>query len=183
MRFSPLDIPGLVLVDIEPHADERGFFARSFCVHEFAAAGLPTCFPQENLSFNTREGTVRGMHYAAPPHAEGKLVRCTFGAIHDVVIDLRPHSPHYCRSVGITLSRDRYAALYIPPGFAHGFQTLSDRTEVLYHMETSHAPDAARGVRWNDPVFSILWPMPVTVISARDSAWPDYVPVEREILP
>lgn len=179
MRFRTLDIPGPVLVEIEPHTDERGFFARSYCEQEFAAAGLPIRFPQSNISFNLRRGTVRGMHFQTAPHEEPKLVRCTQGAIHDVVIDLRPGSASHCRAVAVTLTRENRIALYVPPGFAHGFQTLEDDTEVLYAMGEIYVPRAAAGVRWDDPAFSVRWPLPISVISDRDRTYPDYVP-ERD---
>ena len=144
MRFSPLDVPGPVLVEIEPLGDERGLFARSFCEREFAAAGLPTRFPQWNISVNRCRGTVRGMHFQAPPHEEAKLVRCTHGAIHDVVIDLRAASTTFGLAAAVMLSRENRAALFVPTGFAHGFQTLEDDTEVLYAMSAEYVPDAAR---------------------------------------
>jgi len=163
MRFSALDVPGPVLVEIEPLGDERGLFARSFCEREFAAAGLPTRFPQWNISVNRCRGTVRGMHFQAPPHEEAKLVRCTHGAIHDVVIDLRAASTTFGLAAAVTLSRENRAALFVPAGFAHGFQTLEDDTEVLYAMSAEYVPDAARGVRWTDPAFQVKWPLPVSV--------------------
>lgn len=173
MRFEPLTIPGPVLVVPDPHVDVRGLFARSFCEAEFAAAGLPVRFPQHNISFNHRAGTVRGMHYAAAPHRESKLVRCTAGVIHDVAVDLRAGSATFGQAVSATLSASSHAALYIPPGFAHGFQTLQDDTEVLYLMGAVYDQAAARGLRWNDPLFSVSWPLPVSVISDRDATYPD----------
>ena len=174
MRFKQLEVPGPVLIEIEPRADERGFFARSFCATEFAAAGLPTRFPQHNISFNHRCGTVRGMHFQRSPHEEPKLVRCTAGAIHDVVLDLRPASATFGYSVAVRLSRENRAVLYIPSGFAHGFQTLEDDTEVFYVMATEYVAAAASGVRWNDPAFNVCWPLPVSVISERDLSYSDW---------
>lgn len=174
MKFEPLALPGAVLVQIEPHRDERGFFARTFCQEEFAEAGLPTRFPQANLSSNTLAGTVRGMHFQAPPHEEPKLIRCVRGAVYDVIIDLRPTSPTYRQSLGAELNQDNHAALYVPPGFAHGFQTLADNSELLYMMGQTYNPQAARGVRWNDPAFAVSWPLPISIISQRDATYPDF---------
>ena len=174
MRFEPLAIEGAVLVRIEPHRDARGYFARSFCVEEFAAAGLPAHFVQASVSFNERAGTVRGMHFQWPPSQEGKLVRCTRGRLHDVLLDLRPKSASYLRHVSVTLDEESCDAVYIPPGLAHGFQTLQPRTEVLYQMTAIYAPALAAGVRWNDPAFAINWPAPESVISERDAAYPDF---------
>lgn len=174
MKFQHLSLTDAVLVEIAPLSDERGFFARSFCEEEFAAAGLPTQFPQMNISSNTRKGTVRGMHFQAFPHEEPKLVRCIRGAIHDVIIDLRPQSPTYCQSLGVELNEDNHTGLYVPPGFAHGFQTLADSSVVLYLMGNTYHPESARGVRWNDPAFSVIWPVPISVISHRDATYPDF---------
>jgi dTDP-4-dehydrorhamnose 3,5-epimerase len=181
MRFEPLgDIDGAALVQIEPHSDSRGFFSRIFCVEEFAAAGLPTAVVQVSVSYNEHSGTVRGMHFQWPPSQEGKLVRCTRGRLYDVLLDLRPQSPSYLRHVGVTLDEDNRAAAYIPPGIAHGFQTLLPRTEVLYQMTDQFAPALGAGVRWNDPAFSIRWPMQAAVISERDANYPDFDPRQFE---
>jgi len=174
MRFEPLAINGAALVRIEPHRDSRGFFARSFCVEEFAAAGLPTRAVQSSVSYNERAGTVRGMHFQWPPSQEGKLVRCTRGRLYDVLLDLRPGSATYLRHVGVTLDEENRDAVFIPPGIAHGFQTLRAGTEVLYQMSDSYAPTLAAGVRWNDPLFSINWPTLEIVISERDADYPDF---------
>ena len=176
MRFVPGELDGTWLVELEPHLDERGFFARSFCVDEFAEHGLPTAFPQTNLSRNTRAGTLRGMHFNVTAEAEGKLVRCTRGAIHDVVVDLRPDSATYLRSFAASLDADGGRALYVPPHFAHGFVTLTDATDVEYLMTRSYVADAGRGARWDDPAFAIEWPRPPAVISARDATYPDFEP-------
>lgn len=175
MRFRPLEIAGVVLVEQDRREDDRGFFARTFCRDEFAAAGLPVHFPQCNTSFNARRGTVRGMHFQRPPHEEPKLVRCTRGAIFDAVVDLRPESPTYLAWLGVELSADNGHALYVPPGFAHGFQTLADATDVLYHMGEVFHPDAAGGIRWDDPAVGVRWPLPVSVISERDATYPEWV--------
>jgi len=174
MRFEPLAIDGAALVRIEPQTDSRGFFARTFCVEEFAAAGLPTPVVQTSVSFNERAGTVRGMHFQWPPSREGKLVRCIRGRLYDVLLDLRPQSPAYLQHVAVTLDEDNRDAVFIPPGIAHGFQTLLPRTEVWYQMTDSYAPALAAGVRWNDPAFAIRWPMPQSVISERDAGYSDF---------
>ncbi len=174
MRFEPLAINGAALVRIEPRPDSRGFFARTFCVEEFAAAGLPTQLVQASVSYNERAGTVRGMHFQWPPSQEGKLVRCIRGSLYDVLLDLRPRSPAYLQHVAVTLDEDNHEAVFIPAGIAHGFQTLLPRTEVWYQMTDSFAPELAAGVRWNDPAFAIPWPMPQSVISERDARYPDF---------
>lgn len=174
MRFSPTKLADAVVVELEQHRDERGFFARTYCEREFSEHGLPTHFPQCNLSRNDRAGTLRGMHFNGPPHAEAKLVRCTRGAIYDVIIDLRPGSATYAEWIGVELSADAGVALYVPPGFAHGFLTLADASDVFYHMGAFFQPDAARGLRYDDPVFSVRWPRDVAVISERDATYPDF---------
>jgi dTDP-4-dehydrorhamnose 3,5-epimerase len=183
MRFEPLAIDGAVLVRIEPHRDLRGFFARSFCAEEFAAAGLSARVVQTSLSYNERAGTVRGMHFQWPPSREGKLVRCIHGRLYDVLLDLRPGSATYLRHVSVALDEENRDAVFIPPGIAHGFQTLQDATEVMYQMTDSYAPALAAGVRWNDPAFSIHWPATEIVISERDARYPDFdrLQFEREL--
>jgi dTDP-4-dehydrorhamnose 3,5-epimerase len=166
----------MFLVEPERHADDRGFFARTFCEAELAAAGLVNRFSQSSISFNARRGTVRGMHFARPPHEETKLVRCTAGAIHDVVVDLRRDSPTYLKSAAARLSADNRHALYIPRGLAHGFQTLADDTEVLYMIDVPYVAGAGAGVRWNDPALAVAWPEPIAIIADRDMAYPDWVP-------
>lgn len=175
MRFTRLPLEGAVLVGMEQHRDERGHFARSFCEREFAAAGLPTHWPQMNVSVNARAGTLRGMHFQRAPFEEPKLVRCVRGAVLDVVIDLRPQSTTCGRHVAVRLDAAGGDALYVPPGFAHGFQTLEDDSELLYLMGALFEPSAQDGVRWDDPAFGIAWPLPVTAISSRDAGYPDYV--------
>ena len=174
MKILDAALPGARLVELEPIEDERGFFARSFCRREFEQAGLEPCVAQCNVSFNRRRGTLRGMHFQRPPHAEAKLVRCTRGAVYDVIVDLRPDSPAFRRWLGVELSAGNRRALYVPKGFAHGFQSLEDDCEVLYQMSDFHAPQAAGGVRWNDPAFGIRWPIEPPIVSARDAAYPDF---------
>lgn len=176
MRFSPTKLAQAVVVELEQHRDERGFFARSFCEREFEAQGLPTHFPQCNLSRNDRAGTLRGMHFNAPPHEEAKLVRCVRGAIYDVIIDLRPDSPTFADWLGVELTADDGRALFVPAGFAHGFLTLAHATDVFYHMGALFQPDVARGLRYDDPAFGIRWPRDVSVVSQRDATYPDFDP-------
>ncbi|MGE5548214.1 MAG: dTDP-4-dehydrorhamnose 3,5-epimerase [Solirubrobacterales bacterium] len=176
MRIEATRIPGVMVVEVSPHADDRGLFARTFDAALFAAAGLPTEWPQCNTSWNPRRGTLRGMHYQAEPGPEPKLVRCTRGRIFDVAVDLRPGSPTFRSWVGTELSADRRNALYVPPGCAHGFLTLEDGAEVFYQMGAAYVPDLARGVRWNDPAFAIEWPFAPALIGERDAAYPDFRP-------
>jgi dTDP-4-dehydrorhamnose 3,5-epimerase len=173
MRFEPTPIDGAWLLELESHEDERGSFARTYCDQEFADHGLPTHFPQCNLSRNTRTGTMRGMHYNVAAHAEAKLVRCVRGAVHDVVVDLRRGSPTWRRRFGVDLTADNGRALFVPEGLAHGFLTLTDHTDVYYHMSEMFRPDAARGLRWDDPAVGIQWPSAPVVISDRDASYPD----------
>ena len=174
MIFRETKLAGVHTVLIERHADPRGSFGRTFCRDEFAARGFPTEFVQASTSVSVHAGTVRGMHYQRPPYAEAKLVRCVRGAIHDVIADLRPDSPSFMQWEAFELREGGDAMLYIPPGCAHGFQTLADETEVLYQMSTPYAPEAAAGFRFDDPAFSIAWPAPVIVIAEKDLAWPPW---------
>jgi dTDP-4-dehydrorhamnose 3,5-epimerase len=176
MKFEPSELQPACVIELEPHPDERGFFARTFCERELAAHGLPTRFPQCNLSRNTRAGTLRGMHYQAAPHREAKLVRCVRGVIYDVIIDLRVDSPTRDRWFGVELTGENGRALFVPEGFAHGFITLSDETDVFYHMSAFYQPEGARGLRWDDPRFGVRWPRAPGVISARDATYPDFDP-------
>lgn len=169
MKFTALRVDGCYLVEPEPVVDERGFFARTFCREEFTRHGLNPELMQCSVSFNQRVGTLRGMHYQKPPHAEAKLVRCTAGAVYDVVLDLRPGSSSYLRWEGIELQADNHLAVYIPEGCAHGFVTLVDASEVYYQMSVAYHPEAAAGVRWDDPAFGIEWPLDDIIISERDS--------------
>jgi dTDP-4-dehydrorhamnose 3,5-epimerase len=172
MIFTESPLPGALLVDLTPIADERGFFARTYCAQEFAAQGLATELQQCSVSYNLRKGTLRGLHYQRAPHEEHKLVRCTAGAIFDVIVDIRPKSAHYRRWYGTELTAQNRRSLFIPPGFAHGFITLSDETEVYYMISVPYAPEHAQGFRWSDPAFGILWPLAPSVISPRDAAYP-----------
>jgi dTDP-4-dehydrorhamnose 3,5-epimerase len=174
MRFEPIGLNDAWLVLPEAQMDDRGWFARTFCEQEFAARRATGRFVQCNVSFNYRRGTLRGMHYQAAPKEEAKLVRCTRGAAYDVLIDLREGSPTYCRHAAFELTSENRAALYVPAGFAHGFQTLSDETEMFYQMTEVYCPDLARGVRWNDPAFGIKWPISDPILSDRDRVHPDY---------
>ena len=174
MRFHPLSIPGAWLIEPEPAADERGFFARTFCARQFADRGLEIAIVQCGVSFNLRRGTLRGMHYQAAPHEEAKLVRCTRGAVYDVIADLRPGSPSFKQWVSTELSADNRRVLYIPEGCAHGFQTLIDDAEVSYEISAFYYPESARGVRWDDPAFRFHWPLPVEAMSERDRLFPDF---------
>lgn len=175
MRFISTPLPGVFVVEPELRADDRGFFARTWCCEEFAAAGLTTDWVQCNVSFNHRAGTLRGMHWQAIPHEEVKLVRCTMGAAFDVVLDLRPDSAAFRKWVAVEITAENRRAVYIPTGCAHGFQTLTAATELFYHMSASYHPESARGVRWDDPAFGIAWPAHnARVIAPRDLSFPDY---------
>jgi dTDP-4-dehydrorhamnose 3,5-epimerase len=180
VRFIETEIPGAFVLELERIEDERGFFARAWARDELAALGLDPRIEQCSVAFNDRVGTLRGLHFQREPHAEVKLVRCTRGAIWDVVVDLRPDSPAYLRWTSVELTADNRLSFYIPEGLAHGYQTLVDATEVHYQISAAYAPDAAQGVRWDDPAFAIGWPdVERRVISERDRAWPDYVPSRR----
>jgi dTDP-4-dehydrorhamnose 3,5-epimerase len=172
MIFTETTLAGALMVDMPRVEDERGFFARTFSAEEFAARGLPALMLQCSVSFNARKGTLRGMHFQAAPHREDKLVRCTAGAIFDVIVDLRADSPTRRRWFGVELTAANHRSLFVPKGFAHGFVTLLDATEVLYMISTPYAPGFERGVRWNDPALAIHWPIEPAVISARDAAYP-----------
>jgi dTDP-4-dehydrorhamnose 3,5-epimerase len=174
MRFADTELPGVTVVDIEPRTDDRGAFARFYCPSEFAQAGHPFTPAQTSLSRNPRAGTLRGMHYQAPPHGETKLVRCIRGAVFDVALDLRPGSPAYGRWTAAELSADNGRALLIPPGVAHGFLTLEPDTDVLYQIAPEHTPGHEAGVRWDDPAFAIRWPRAPELISERDAGYPDH---------
>ena len=174
MIFEPTALPGTVVVRGERREDERGYFARVWCREEFAAHGVAIDILQASVSYNRRAGTLRGLHYALAPAREGKLVRCERGRIFDVALDLRPGSPAFLRHVAIELAGDDLVALYLPPGVAHGFQTLEDDSSVLYMMSEAYRPELAAGVRFDDPAFGIAWPLPVSVIAARDRSYPDF---------
>jgi dTDP-4-dehydrorhamnose 3,5-epimerase len=172
VKFHETRLSGAFVIELSRHVDERGFFARSFCRDEFAEQGLVDRWVQSNVSFNARRGTLRGMHWQVEPHREVKLVRCTAGALHDVIVDLRAGSPTLGESVGVELSAANHRLLYVPEGFAHGFVTLADETEVFYEMSHPHAPGAARGFRFDDPRIGIEWPEPARVLSDRDAGYP-----------
>jgi dTDP-4-dehydrorhamnose 3,5-epimerase len=174
MIFRETELKGPYIIEPEPVVDERGFFARSFCQKEFKAHGLNPRVAQCNISHNRKKGTLRGMHYQVAPYEEAKLVSCLRGAIYDVIIDLRKDSASYCRWSAVELSDKNYKMLYIPEGFAHGFQTLTDDTTVFYQMSEFHHPACARGVRWDDPAFGIKWPATVEAISIKDRTYPDF---------
>lgn len=183
MKFIELPLSGAFLIEPELIEDERGFFARSFCIEEFKMKGLETSLEQCNISFNKKIGTLRGMHFQIGEKSEAKLIRCTMGAIYDVLIDLRPESSTFKKWVSVELSARNRKMIYAPKNFAHGFQTLEDNSEVFYQMSTSFAPGFARGVRWNDPAFNIQWPLPgPTLISLKDQQYPDFVPQEHQVL-
>ncbi|WP_299365053.1 dTDP-4-dehydrorhamnose 3,5-epimerase [uncultured Paracoccus sp.] len=172
MIFHDTDLRDARLIELRLLGDERGAFARTFSRDEFAAAGMASVYVQQNMSVSAKAGTVRGMHFQRAPHTEAKLVRCLRGAIHDVIIDLRVDSPTYLRHQGFELSAENRHQLYVPPGFAHGFQTLMDDVEVSYLVSSAYAPAAEGGLRHDDPFFGIAWPMRATVVSAKDAAWP-----------
>jgi dTDP-4-dehydrorhamnose 3,5-epimerase len=175
MKFVPLELVGAYLVELEPRRDERGFFARTWCRDEFAAHGLSSTLAQCSMSRNERAGTLRGLHFQLPPHQEAKLVRCTRGAIFDVIVDLRPGSATHAAWFGAELSDEAGTAMYVPEGFAHGFQTLTANADVLYMISEPYVPAASVGVRWDDPAFGIEWPEAAArTISERDRRWPDY---------
>jgi dTDP-4-dehydrorhamnose 3,5-epimerase len=178
MRFVPTRLPGTYLIEQEKHADERGYFARTWCSEELARQGLEARISQSSVSFNHRRGTLRGLHYQAPPFAEAKLVRCSRGALFDVAVDLRPDSPNFRKWFGAELTQENGRALYIPRGFAHGFLTLTDATEVDYQISVPYRPECARGVRYDDPFLGIDWPGMVEVIAARDRDYPN-VTIEK----
>jgi len=174
MIFQATNISGIFTIGIDPILDERGFFARAWCRNEFEAHGMESNLVQCNISYNIRKGTLRGMHYQAEPFAETKLVRCTRGAIYDVVLDLRPQSLTFRNSIAVRLTAENRTMLYIPKGCAHGFLTLEPETEVFYQMSEVYNADSARGVRWDDPAFGIAWPEKVEVIAERDRTYPDF---------
>jgi dTDP-4-dehydrorhamnose 3,5-epimerase len=180
MIFEALPVAGAVLVKIEANHDQRGFFARTFCAREFAAHGLPPAVVQASISYNELRGTVRGMHFQWPDSREDKLVRCIRGSILDVLLDLRPSSGTYLQHCAVELDDVERSAVFIPHGLAHGFQTLADKTEVLYQMTDFFAPDLGDGVRWNDSAFGICWPQPPTMISERDANYLDFNQMQYE---
>jgi dTDP-4-dehydrorhamnose 3,5-epimerase len=179
MRFTPTKLDGAYLVELETHSDERGFLARAWCAREFEAHGIDHRIAQINVSYNVKRGTLRGMHYQLAPHAEAKVVRCTHGAIFDVIADLRVESATYLEWFAVVLDASNRNMLFVPEGFAHGFQTLADETEVLYLMSEFYQPDVYWGFPHDDPSVGIDWPLPVTLISEQDRRWPAIEPVGR----
>jgi dTDP-4-dehydrorhamnose 3,5-epimerase len=182
ITFKETELRGAFVIEPERFDDERGFVARSFSEAEFAARGIASRLVEANISFNAKRHTVRGMHYQEPPFAQAKLVRCTAGAVYDAIIDLRTDSETYARWLGVELTAENRLALYVPEGFAHGFQTLVDGAEVFYHMSSYYVPESAAGVRWDDPAFGIEWPATVGVtINERDRTYPDFRPAARGV--
>jgi len=175
MIFSETELKGAYIIALEAVKDERGYFARSYCQNEFRQIGLELTIVQCDVSYNKRKGTLRGMHYQSAPYEEAKLVSCIRGAIYDVIVDLRAQSPTYCRWLGVELTEHNCKMLYIPFGFAHGFQTLVDDTTVYYQMAEYYHPESARGVRWNDSAFGIEWPVKISIMAAKDRQFPDFV--------
>lgn len=175
MKFTETALRGAFVIEIERIEDERGFFARTFCRREFGAHGLNPDLVQCSISFNRRRGTLRGMHYQVAPPAECKLVRCTRGAIYDVIVDIRRDSPTFKQWFAVELNAENRLMLYVPEGIAHGFETLRDDSEVFYQMSACYVAESARAVRWNDPAFSIVWPSVPSVISMRDRSYPDFL--------
>lgn len=176
MKFTSIPLAGAYLIELEPTFDERGFFARSWSSKEFSLQGLNPNLAECSISFNAKKGTLRGMHYQERPHEEAKLVRCTSGAIFDVLVDLRPASPTYCKWFGIELTAANRKMLYVPERFAHGFQCLTNDAEVFYQISKEYQSECSKGVRWDDPLFGIAWPLAVSVVSERDRSFPDYIP-------
>lgn len=174
LRFTPTILNGAYIIDIEPIADERGFFARSWCQHEFCRQGLNSQLMQCNISFNKARGTLRGLHYQETPYGEAKLIRCSAGAVYDVIVDLRTISPSYGQWFSVELTAANYRMLYVPEGIAHGFQSLEEGTEVFYQMSQAYHEECARGIRWNDPAFKVSWPLPNPILSKRDESYPDF---------
>jgi len=172
MKFHPTPLADARLIEQEPRADERGFFARAYCADAFAAQGITSRFVQMNMSGNNRRGTMRGLHYQAEPAPEAKLLRCIRGAVYDVMVDMRPDSPTYLKHFGVELTEENRLAVYVPPLFAHGYLALTDGAHVLYQVSSPYTPDAERGVRYDDPALRIGWPIEVSDVSAKDRAWP-----------
>src|SRR6195256_7049949 len=181
MILTETKLKGAFVVDIQPHADSRGFFARAFCQHEFAAHGLKPIIAQGNIASNRAKGTLRGMHFQYPPASETKLVRCTRGGILDIIVDLRPESPTYLQHVAVELSEDNNRALYVPERFAHGYQVLRDKTETSYQVGEFYTPGSEGGLLYSDPRLGLEWPLPVSVISDKDQAWDQLTVQETEV--
>jgi dTDP-4-dehydrorhamnose 3,5-epimerase len=182
MMFSETMLAGAYIIDVSRHQDNRGYFARVYCVDAFQARGLKPCVAQESISFNVKHGTLRGMHFQYPPAAEAKYVRCTRGAVMDVIVDLRPESPTYLRHVAVGLSADNGRGIYVPERFAHGFVTLTDETELVYLISNCYTPDAQGGLAYDDPTLGIAWPVEVRAISERDKAWKPCSEIGTELM-
>jgi dTDP-4-dehydrorhamnose 3,5-epimerase len=182
MNFTETKLEGAFIIDLDLKEDNRGFFARAFCQHEFGEHGLKPIIAQANLAFNRRKGSVRGMHFQFPPTAETKLVRCTRGAILDIIVDLRPESPTYLDHVAVELTADNHRALYVPERFAHGYQVLEDVTETSYQVGEFYTPESEGGLRYDDPALGLTWPLPVTEMSDKDRAWALLEEVEPELV-
>lgn len=172
MEFTPTQLPGAYLVEVKKLSDERGFFARSFCAREFEAHQLKPAIAQGNICFNPTQGTTRGMHYQVAPATETKLIRCTRGAIYDVIVDLRQDSPTYLQHIGVELSAENHRSLYVPEMFAHGYQTLTPDAEIMYLVSEFYSPGHENGLRYDDPALAIEWPLPVSLMSEKDRSWP-----------
>ena len=181
MIFTESKLKGAYIIDLERRTDERGFFARAFCQHEFRDHGLKPVIAQANLAHNAKKGTVRGMHFQYPPAAESKLVRCTRGAILDIIVDLRPESPTYLEHIEVELNEDNMTALYVPERFAHGYQALRDNTDTSYQVGEFYTPNAEGGLRHDDPLLGLTWPLPVSVISPKDQAFRPLREIEDEV--
>jgi dTDP-4-dehydrorhamnose 3,5-epimerase len=175
MNFAETELKGAYLVSLQKIEDERGFFARAWCQHEFEEHGLKTNLAQANVSFSKQQGTLRGLHFQRAPYQEAKLIRCTRGSIYDVIVDLRPESPTFKRWFGVELKAGDYKMLYVPEGFAQGLLTLEDNTEIMYPTTEFYTPEAESGVRFDDPAFAIVWPQAVKIVSDKDRSWPDFV--------
>jgi dTDP-4-dehydrorhamnose 3,5-epimerase len=182
MNFTETKLEGAFIIDLDLKEDNRGFFARAFCQHEFGEHGLKPIIAQANLAFNRRKGSVRGMHFQFPPTAETKLVRCTRGAILDIIVDLRPESPTYLDHVAVELTADNHRALYVPERFAHGYQVLEDVTETSYQVGEFYTPESEGGLRYDDPALGLTWPLPVTEMSDKDRVWALLEDVEPELV-
>jgi dTDP-4-dehydrorhamnose 3,5-epimerase len=179
--FTETKLKGAYIIELERREDSRGFFARGFCQNEFRAHGLKPTVAQGNIASNIKAGTLRGMHFQYPPAAESKLVRCTRGAIYDIIVDLRPESPTYLQHIGVELNEDNQRALYVPERFAHGYQTLTDKTDTSYLVGEFYTPDAEGGLLYDDPSLKLDWPLPVSVISDKDQKFPLYRDIESEL--
>ncbi|MEZ5937907.1 MAG: dTDP-4-dehydrorhamnose 3,5-epimerase [Hyphomonadaceae bacterium] len=179
MKFIKTSLQDAYLIEMTPFEDNRGWFGRSFCMKEFAENNLEISYPHHNTGYSAKKGTIRGMHFQVDPHYEVKVVRALWGAVYDVIVDMRPYSPTYLKSEGFELSFENKRQLYVPRGFAHGYQTLKDDTLVSYLCSSMYVPDSNGGYRPDDPAFGIEWPLPLTEISEKDKNWPDFVPPEK----